>query len=62
MREFLTVSDLAEYIRFHKVTIWRMAHKGILPGFKIGGSWRFRRSTVEEWLKNNEDVMGTWRK
>ena len=22
-----------------------------LPGFKVGGSWRFKRSEIEKWIK-----------
>ena len=32
----LTVQEVAEYLRVHPVTIYKLARRGGLPGFKIG--------------------------
>ncbi len=29
------------------------AAEGKLPGFKMGGSWRFKQSEIESWIKSN---------
>jgi len=43
----LTVSELSDYLRVHRSTIYRLLKKGQLPGFKIGSDCAstWRRST-----------------
>ena len=31
-------------------TAHRLAAEGKLPGFKVGGSWRFKRSQIDDWI------------
>lgn len=45
----LTVNELAEYLRVHRSTIYRLLKKGQLPGFKIGSDWRFNVEVIDEW-------------
>ena len=45
----LTVSELSEYLRVHRSTIYRLLKKGQLPGFKIGSDWRFNVEAIDEW-------------
>jgi excisionase family DNA binding protein len=51
--EILTVSTLAEYLHCHPGTIYRMLRDKSIPGFKLGGGWRFKRSTIEQWLRKS---------
>lgn len=30
---------------------YRLAAKGEIPGFKVGGSWRFRKSEIDTWIE-----------
>lgn len=32
-------------------TVYRMARKGVLPGFKIGGEWRFKKDLIDRWIE-----------
>jgi excisionase family DNA binding protein len=45
----LTVNELAEYLRVHRSTIYRLLKKGLLPGFKIGSDWRFNVEVIDDW-------------
>jgi len=45
----LTVNELAEYLRVHRSTIYRLLKKGQLPGFKIGSDWRFNIEAIDQW-------------
>ena len=45
----LTVSELSEYLRVHRSTIYRLLKKGQLPGFKIGSDWRFNVEAINQW-------------
>jgi len=57
--EILTLDEVATYFKAGKRTVYRLTADGKLPGFKLGGTWRFRRSDLERWIAanlNNEDT------
>ncbi len=41
MKNIITVKELADLLKLNEETIYKLAWKGELPGFKIGDSWRF---------------------
>jgi excisionase family DNA binding protein len=49
-REIMTPREAAEYLSVHVRTIYRLAKKGEIPGRKVGGSWRFKKDALDEWL------------
>ncbi len=51
-----TVQELAEYLRMRPLTIYKHASAGKLPGFKVGSHWRFKRQTIDEWIKSQERI------
>ena len=48
--KIITVGELAEYLRVHRSTVYRWLKRRQLPGFKIGGDWRFDVEEIDEWL------------
>ncbi len=50
VREILTPREAAEYLSVHVRTIYRLAKNGDIPGRKVGGSWRFKKDALDEWL------------
>ena len=46
----MTVRDVAAFLNVDEKTIYRLAQKGDLPGFKVSGSWRFQRPDLEAWI------------
>jgi len=55
VREILTPREAAEYLSVHVRTIYRLVKQGEIPGRKIGGSWRFKKETLDEWLSGREN-------
>lgn len=54
----MTVNELAEYLRVHRSTIYRLLKKGQLPGFKIGSDWRFNVEVIDEWrLRQGQGLL-----
>jgi len=49
--EFLTPLEVAALLKLHLKTIYKFAEKGVIPGSRIGRSWRFRRSEVEQLVR-----------
>ncbi len=50
MPDLLTTSQLAEYLQLSERSVYRLLERGEIPALKVGGQWRFRKSTVDEWL------------
>jgi excisionase family DNA binding protein len=50
----MTVEELADYLKMKVVTIYKHAQEGKLPGFKVGSKWRFKKDTIDEWIKSQE--------
>jgi excisionase family DNA binding protein len=46
----ITIGELAEYLRVHRSTLYRLLKRQQLPGFKIGSDWRFNVEVIDEWL------------
>jgi len=55
MKEIMTPREAAEYLSVHVRTIYRLVKNGEIPGRKIGGSWRFKKDALDEWLSIRED-------
>lgn len=53
--ELITIKDVAEFLQIAEKTIYRMAADGKIPAFKVGGSWRFKRKEIENWLENQRN-------
>ena len=51
----MTVRDVAAFLNVDEKTIYRLAQKGDLPGFKVLGSWRFQRPDLEAWIAERKD-------
>lgn len=48
--EILTIRDVAALLKIGEKTAYTMAQSGDLPGFKVRGQWRFRRSDIDAWI------------
>jgi len=46
----LTITELSEYLKIPKSTLYRLAQDGRVPGQKVGKHWRFHRETIDCWL------------
>lgn len=52
--EILTLREVAEYLKLAEKTAYRLAAEGKLPGFKVGGSWRFKQQDVAVWIEEQK--------
>ncbi len=49
--EILTIRGVAELLKINEKTAYKLASAGKIPGFKVGGSWRFERQEIAGWIK-----------
>ena len=50
--DILTLPQLAKYLGMSPRTIYIWAQQEKIPGFKLGSSWRFRASEINQWMEN----------
>ena len=53
MTDVMTVREVAEYLKVKDRTIYRLVANREIPGFKVGGSWRFRKTEIDQWTESN---------
>ena len=53
----MTPREAAEYLSVHVRTIYRLAKNREIPGRKVGGSWRFKKDALDQWLSWREDPL-----
>lgn len=47
----LTIREVAEYLKVNERTVYRLAGARKMPAFKVGGTWRFSRAELDQWIK-----------
>ncbi|MCB1615564.1 MAG: helix-turn-helix domain-containing protein [Pseudomonadales bacterium] len=52
--EILTIKEVAAYLKLAEKTAYKLAAEGKLPGFKVGGSWRFKQIDIERWIEEKK--------
>lgn len=47
VNEILTLNEASEYLRIKGRTMYSLASRGVVPGIKVGGQWRFKRDMLD---------------
>lgn len=48
MQEIMTPKEVAHYLKMSILTVYKYAKQGIIPGSRIGNSWRFDKARIDE--------------
>ncbi len=56
LQDVLIATELAELLRLHVKTVYKLAESGVIPGKRIGRSWRFNRSDMLKFIGNEEPI------
>ena len=46
MENILTIREVADLLKINEKTVYKLAADAKIPGVKVGGSWRFDRTTI----------------
>ena len=49
--EILTLRQVAEFLKVTDRTIYRLAAAKKIPALKVGGTWRFSKVEITEWIQ-----------
>ena len=52
--DLLTIDDLSHYLKVKPRTIYDWLLRKKIPAIKIVGQWRFRKDSIDSWLKKME--------
>lgn len=56
--DIMTIREIAEYLKLTEKTAYRLTAEGKIPGFKVGGAWRFKRSDIDAWIETKKTERG----
>ena len=49
--KWLTLEELASYLKVSKSALYKMVQEGRIPGGKVGRVWRFDRTEIDRWVR-----------
>jgi excisionase family DNA binding protein len=52
----MSVREVAAFLAVDAKTIYRLAQRGRLPGFKVAGAWRFLRDDLAGWIEEQKQA------
>lgn len=56
VENILTIREVADLLKINEKTVYKLAADAKIPGFKVGGSWRFDRTTITKWIEKGSAV------
>jgi excisionase family DNA binding protein len=54
VQEFLNIHEVSQYLGIKPGTLYAMAESRAIPHYKIGRLVRFRKSEIDEWMRENK--------
>lgn len=48
--DIMTMKEVADYLKINDKTAYKLTAEGKIPGFKVGGAWRFKKSEIDSWI------------
>ena len=52
----LNFDQTKKYLNISRATLYRLIQSKRLPASKIGNQWRFRKSRIDKWLLEHENL------
>lgn len=50
----MKLDEVADLLRCHRSTIYRLIKRGEIPCWQLGSDWRFNREAIEDWMRRDE--------
>ena len=52
--EIMAIKEAAAYLRLKEPTLYSLVKQKRVPGIKVGGQWRFRKSRLDAMFEQTE--------
>lgn len=56
-REVMDIRQAADYLGISADTLYRYASEGVVPAFKLGNRWRFKKNLLDGWMDRQSGVV-----
>lgn len=53
--DIMTMKEVADYLKINDKTAYKLTAEGKIPGFKVGGAWRFKKSEIDSWINSQSE-------
>ena len=53
--EILTLKQVAHFLKVTERTIYRLAAAKKIPAFRVGGTWRFSKAEINQWIQRQSE-------
>ena len=50
-REVMDIRQASDYLGISSDSLYKYASESIIPAFKLGNRWRFKRSLLDRWME-----------
>jgi excisionase family DNA binding protein len=54
--EVMTIETAARYLCISPDTLYNYAARGIVPAFRLGNRWRFKKSQLDAWMDEKAEA------
>ena len=51
--EMMNIEEVAQYLKMSERAIYDWVKSGKIPAFKLGNTWRFKKSEIIGWMESN---------
>ncbi len=51
-REVMDIRQASDYLGISPDTLYKYASEGLVPAFKLGNRWRFKKSAIDAWMES----------
>lgn len=55
VREVMDIRQAALYLGISTDSLYRYAAESVVPGFRLGNRWRFKKSRLDQWMEEQSD-------
>ena len=52
--KLMTVTETCRFLKIPQQTLYRHLQRRDIPAFKLGNTWRFVRSDLEQWIRDTQ--------
>ncbi len=56
-REVMDIRQAAGYLGISADSLYRYASEGMVPAFRLGNRWRFKKSLLDGWMDRQSGVQ-----
>jgi len=50
VREVMDIRQASDYLGISSDTLYKYASEGLVPAFKLGNRWRFKKTLLDSWV------------